>query len=227
MHAGDDTESLPQQKRPKWKSCPICWDSIYTSETKPVRWYNGQQQQVPQEGNDLVLRLVVRPAGSTLALPREDSSALGEGESIPWHFAADVMDFARVMKGTSDYMIAQLDEEIAAIEQLERYDELMFGEDPEWTGRAMRAVKEAKERLAGIGNAPKPKRPEESRSKKKSQVSASTRIDEMLSDSLTRIRMTLTKFLRIGRRVQATLRPRMSRKPHNTRGNPTKRRMGQ
>ena len=165
MHVSDG-DGLPD-RRPRWKSCPICWDSVYISETRPVRWFTGQEQQAPHEDGDIVLRLVVRPAGSTLALPKEGSTTLDKEECIPWHFAADVMDFARVMKGTSKYMTEQFDREIEELEQLEKHDELMFGEDPEWTSKAIRAVNEARDRLKDIGNASKlPNRLEESSPKK-------------------------------------------------------------
>jgi len=65
------------------------------------------------------------------------------------------MDYARVMKGTEEYMREEYDREIDEIEQTERHDELMFSEGSEWTGKAIRAVKEAKEKIKGLGNAPK------------------------------------------------------------------------
>ena len=148
MHSDDDEH--PPERRPRWKKCPICWDSIYISDTRPVRWFIGQERPAPHEGEDIVLRLVMRPAGKTLALPRESSAMLQE-EDIPWHFAADVMDFARVMKGTEDYMNEQYDTEIAEIEQLEKHDEVMFGEDTEWTGRAIRGIEELKNKIEGLG----------------------------------------------------------------------------
>lgn len=149
MHSTDDTDSYHYDKRARWKKCPICWDSIYISETRPVRWYAGQERSPPAESEDIVLRLVVRPAGSTLALPRDGPVFDG----IPWHFAADVMDYSRVMKATEDYILEQFDSEINELEQLEKHDELMFGEDTEWTGRAIRAVRDSKERVKGIGDA--------------------------------------------------------------------------
>lgn len=153
MHSTDEAERLPD-KRARWKKCPICWDSIYISETRPVRWYVGQEGPTPpHEGEDIVLRLVLRAAGSTLGLPKE-SQSLAKSEDIPWHFAADVLDFARVMRGTEDYLLEQFDAEIEQLEELERHDELMYGEDSEWTGKAVRAVKEAKEKVRGLGNGP-------------------------------------------------------------------------
>lgn len=166
MHSSEDTDNAAE-KRARWKSCPLCWDSIYISDARPVRWYSGQEGETPREGGDIVLRLVMRPAGSTLALPKEVSQSMSHDDEIPWHFAADVMDYARVMKGTEDYMLKCFDDELDQIQQLERHDELMFGEDTEWTGRAMRAIREAKEKTKGIGKPPVAiHKPDESKSKR-------------------------------------------------------------
>ncbi|KAK4609124.1 hypothetical protein CLAFUW4_14365 [Fulvia fulva] len=160
MHS-EDGAAAPPDKKARWKKCPICWDSIYVTETRPVRWYVGQENEQPREGGDFVLRLVKRKPGSTLAMPRESADTVPKGESIPWYFAAEVMDYARVMKGSEEYMLQQYDETLKAIELLEKEDELMFGEDAEWTGRAIRMLKESKEKVKGIGNPPaQPKKPE-------------------------------------------------------------------
>ena len=75
MHSTDDTGPTPEKKA-RWKKCPICWDSVYISETRPVRWYTGQEGPPPREGEDVVLRLVMRQPGSILALPRDGADAL-------------------------------------------------------------------------------------------------------------------------------------------------------
>jgi hypothetical protein len=161
MHSEDGNGQHAAEKKAKSKKCPICWDSIYVSETRPVRWYIGQESEPPREGGDIVLRLVKRRPNSTLAMPRESADTVAKGEDIPWYFAAEVMDYVRVMKGSEDYMLQQYDEAIAAIELLEKEDELMFGEDAEWTGRATRTLREAKEKVKGIGNPPaQPKKPD-------------------------------------------------------------------
>ncbi|KAI9716525.1 MAG: hypothetical protein M1812_005256 [Candelaria pacifica] len=153
MHSTEDTHPMPEKKA-RSKKCPICWDSVYLSETRPVRWFVGQEGETPQEGGDIVLRLVMRQCGSTLALPRDGAASPSKVEDIPWFFAAEVMDYARVMKGTEDYMVSQYDEEIENLQQLEREDELMFGEETEWTRKAVQAIREAKEKVIGIGNPP-------------------------------------------------------------------------
>ncbi|KAF4548586.1 RING-type zinc-finger domain-containing protein [Elsinoe fawcettii] len=166
MHSEDESVR-PGEKRARWKKCPICHDAVYTTETRPVRMYQGEEGEPPREGMDVVLRLVRRKAGSTLAVPRESPDPIAKGDDIPWYFAAEVMDYARIMKGSEDYMLEQFDFDIAAIKLLEQEDELMFGEDTEWTSRAIRILNEAKEKMKGLGNPPEiPRKPEEPKIKK-------------------------------------------------------------
>ncbi|PQE09732.1 ring finger domain protein [Rutstroemia sp. NJR-2017a BBW] len=166
MHSTDDTNPLPEKKA-RWKKCPICWDTVFISETRPVRWYTGQEGPTPREGDDVVLRLVMRRPGSTLALPRDGADVLEKSEDIPWYFAAEVTDYARIMKGSEDYMMEQFDLEIEELKRQENEDELLFGEEPEWTRKAVNAVKDAKERVKGIGQPPAaPTQPSEKKPKR-------------------------------------------------------------
>lgn len=166
MQSEDDGKNVPE-KRARSKKCPLCWDSIYISETRPVRWYVGQEGEPPREGGDVVLRLVMRSAGSTLAMPRDGADALGKEEDIPWFRAAEVMDYARMMRGGEDYMLEQYDLEIAVLQQQEKEDELMFGEDNiEWMRKAVRSIQESKEKVKGVGNPPEPAKPAEPKPKK-------------------------------------------------------------
>jgi len=150
MHSTDDNMPIPEKKA-RWKKCPICWDSVYVSETRPARWFAGQEPEAPREGGDVVLRLIMRQPGSTLALPRDGADALSKTQDIPWYFAAEVIDYARVMKGTEDYMVAQFNDEIEQLKLQEQEDELMFGEETQWTKKAVAAITESIVRLKGVG----------------------------------------------------------------------------
>lgn len=152
--ASTDEESKEPTKKKKWKTCPLCTDSVYMSELKPVRWFAGQENPQPKEGEDVILRLVMRWPGSTLALPREDMELLGEQSDIPWYFTPEVTDFARVMKGTEEYMIEQFDAEIEDLKKVEEEDELIYGDETIWNSKAANAVRAAKQAVMGIGNAP-------------------------------------------------------------------------
>lgn len=153
MHSSEEETPIPE-KRPRWKKCPICWDSIYTSETRAVRWFRGQEGDLPLEGGDVVLRLVKREPGSTLALPRDGAETLEKGEDIPWYHVAEVSDYARIMKGGEEYMKSQYDSEIDDLRRQEVEDELLFGDENTWTRKAISAIHSAKESLKGIGNPP-------------------------------------------------------------------------
>ncbi|KAJ5105202.1 hypothetical protein NUU61_002549 [Penicillium alfredii] len=153
MHSSDDDKPVPE-KKPRWKKCPICWDSIYISETRPVRWFRGQEGDLPIEGGDVVLRLVKREPGSTLALPRDGAETLGPNQDIPWYHVAEVADYSRMMKGGEDYMTAQYDCEIEDLRNQEAEDELLFGDENTWTQKAIGIITDAKEKSKGIGNPP-------------------------------------------------------------------------
>lgn len=154
MNSALSEDEAKPGKAAKFRKCPICEDNIYLPDVRPVRFYAGQESPLPRVGDDVVLRLMARNAGSTLALPRASGAeVLNSGDSVPWHFAANVLDYARVMKGTREYMAGQFDEEIAAMLQQAAEDEALFGQDGEWTQKAVNAVNAAKEKLLTLGGA--------------------------------------------------------------------------
>ncbi|KAM0424638.1 hypothetical protein ACHAPT_010164 [Fusarium lateritium] len=151
MNSSSSEEEGKATRGPRWKKCPICEDSVYMQDVRPVRFYAGQESPLPRVGDDVVLRLMARGAHSTMALPREGAAeARNFGDDIPWHFAANVLDYARMMKGTTDYMAAQYDEEIASLEKQAKEDETLFGQDGEWSQKAIRAVIASKEKLVDL-----------------------------------------------------------------------------
>jgi hypothetical protein len=148
MNSSSNDDESKSNRGPRWKKCPICEDSVYLHETRPVRFYAGQESPLPRVGDDVILRLMARNAGSTLALPKEGGlEVLNAENDVPWHSAANVMDYARIMKGTVEYMKEQFGEEIAALEKQEKEDETLFGQDGEWTQKAIRSIQAAQERL--------------------------------------------------------------------------------
>ncbi|EGS20123.1 uncharacterized protein CTHT_0046290 [Thermochaetoides thermophila DSM 1495] len=153
----------PPDKKPqnRWRKCPICDDSVYLTDVRPVRFYAGQECPLPRVGDDVILRLMMRRANNTLALPREGAAEVLQSavDDVPWHFAANVMDYARIMKGTSGYMEEQYDREIEDLTRQEQEDELLYHEDNEWTQRAIKSVKAAKEKLAELGDTGKDPQP--------------------------------------------------------------------
>ena len=107
-----------------------------------------------REGGDVLLKLVRREPISTLALPRDASESFGHADDIPWYHIAEIMDYARFMKGGEDYMLSQYNQEIAELELQAHEDELMFGDDSTWSKKAVAAIEDAKQKLEGMGNPP-------------------------------------------------------------------------
>ena len=154
MYASDDTSHIPEKKS-KYKKCPLCEDIIFIPESRPVRWTVGQDEIALREGGDVILRLMMRHSRSILALPRDTAEAVDRSECVPWYFAAEVFDHARIMKGGEDYMSEQYDKEITAVERQEMEDEVMFtDETARWSKKAVSMIQDLKERVKGIGNAP-------------------------------------------------------------------------
>ncbi|KAJ4396285.1 hypothetical protein N0V93_000504 [Gnomoniopsis smithogilvyi] len=152
MQTSISDEPTTAEKKQRWRKCPICDDTIYTPDTRPVRFYAGQESPLPRPGDDVVLRLMMRYDKSTLALPKEGGAeVLNSGDEIPWHFAANVLDYARIMRGTADYMRGEHDREIEDLTKQEKEDELLFNEDGEWTQKAIRAIETSKERIQDLG----------------------------------------------------------------------------
>ncbi|TQS36578.1 hypothetical protein Golomagni_02966 [Golovinomyces magnicellulatus] len=151
MHSDDQGNTMPQKKS-CWKNCPICWDNINLSERKPVRWFTGKEKPPAQEGQEVALRLISRQPGTVLALPRENSLVLDKLENIPWYSPGDVANYARIMKGGEEYMLEQYNIEIDDLKCLEKEDELMFCEKPEWTRKALIDIYESKKKIKGTGD---------------------------------------------------------------------------
>jgi hypothetical protein len=153
MHSTDDSNPVPE-KRARWKKCAICEDSIYLSETRPVRLIHGNDVSMLREGGDILLKLMKRKPGSMLALPRDAAEVYTRTDDIPWFHVAGMMEYARFMKGGDDYMRDQYDLEIAALDAQEKEDELMFGDENIWFRKAVNVIEEAKQKLSGLGNPP-------------------------------------------------------------------------
>jgi hypothetical protein len=147
-----DAQGTEKKQQNRWRKCPICEDTVFIADVKPVRFYAGQESPLPRPGDDVILRLMMRHAKSTLALPREGGAeVLNTGEDIPWHFEANALDYARILRGTGEYMAEEFDREVEDLLKQEKEDELMFHEDNEWTQKAIRAVNAAKEKMQGLG----------------------------------------------------------------------------
>ncbi|KAI5800245.1 hypothetical protein DFH27DRAFT_558485 [Peziza echinospora] len=156
MSIVDEGKAPPPDKKPRYKKCPICWDTIFMSDVRPVRWFTGQEGEILQDGVEVVLRLMVRSQGSTLVLPRDGADVATDSDGIPWHFAPEVADYARLMKGTRSYMQEQMKQEIQDLKVMGREDEVMFGEAGDWTRKAIASIKSQIESMDALDDVQPP-----------------------------------------------------------------------
>ncbi|BFZ61015.1 hypothetical protein YB2330_002073 [Saitoella coloradoensis] len=142
----------------KWRKCPMCHDSVYPSELRPVKWYAGEDVTTPREGGDIVLRLMERQPGSSLAMPVDAVDFVASPDEIPYYYSGEARDYARIMRGTEDYMLDELDREVAELRTMEAVDQAQFGEDSGWARQAVDKIAQDKEGVKGIGKGPEPER---------------------------------------------------------------------
>ena len=128
----------------RWRKCPICWDPISLAECRPVKWTDVDKlydevaaSDVPREKHDVMLRLLMRKPGTTLALPRDEFPGL-DTSLAPWHYEPGIVQYARFMLATDDYMLDEGEREIKELGLLAREDEVSYdGEDAEWNAKAI------------------------------------------------------------------------------------------
>lgn len=153
MYSSDDETTPVPEKKVRKQPCPICESTIALDDARCVGWYGSSEETVmPTEGGKVILRLMERPPGSTLVYPRDTDAKLPRNEGVPWYQTGDVADYARIMKGGEDYMAHHYDAELRALQQQEKEDALMFGDDTRWVRKAMSSVREARKSIEGIGN---------------------------------------------------------------------------
>lgn len=122
---------LRENPKRLWRKCPICWDSIYEADLKPVRIMkpfavsdhrNATAGKASfacgvTEGDRIDMSLIQRASYSTLAFPLSDTWPLPpnviynyikpDTPLIPWHFTPGAMEFARFMLASPDYLEAE------------------------------------------------------------------------------------------------------------------------
>jgi hypothetical protein len=116
---------------------------------------SGSRAASNSSAHKLTMRLMQRPQITTLALPRSSTwpSEAVPPTHAPWHFIPDVMTYAKFMLATSNYMIAELEHNVRA---LERERVLLTGDElgQSFVDRALRHVRDQMEKARTEMNTP-------------------------------------------------------------------------
>ncbi|CAG8488224.1 4499_t:CDS:10 [Funneliformis caledonium] len=118
----NDDEDRPNKK---WRKCPICWDAVYSKDLKSVRFWTvrtiGKVGGGLTKGEEmLTMRLIQRPANSTVALPRSSTWPLRDDNtnvpSAPWYFTPNALAFSKLTLVSIDYMQSEYDRDLSDLE---------------------------------------------------------------------------------------------------------------
>ncbi|KAM0746132.1 hypothetical protein T439DRAFT_330104 [Meredithblackwellia eburnea MCA 4105] len=121
----------------KWRKCPVCHESVYAKDLRPVKWHDPYAASliIPQPSSSsepiliptpptssststplpkLKMRLIRRPQLTTLALPR---SPTWPSEAVPpllapWEFTPDALTYSKFVLGSPDYYKGELEAEL-------------------------------------------------------------------------------------------------------------------
>ncbi|CCG83238.1 RING finger domain protein [Taphrina deformans PYCC 5710] len=133
-----DSEDMKTGKTTgKWRKCPICFDGVYASELRPVKWFSGDDM-LPVKGQDITLQLIMREAGSMFALPRDSLQI--PADSVPWHDQAEALEYARLIKGDEQYMTSESEREVNDLVTMRDEDATAYGETNQWTATAIEHI---------------------------------------------------------------------------------------
>ncbi|GMM36374.1 Mag2 protein [Saccharomycopsis crataegensis] len=138
----DDKKNKKETQNPHskkmLKSCPLCAVKIEPSETLPVLYDRNSieidQFETPKVHEDAILRLMVKPHDSMVALPASINPDFKKVSDIPWCCAKDdqknldsnMYPYARIMKGNLDFIINEYQKEIEMITEQFLNDQVMF-----------------------------------------------------------------------------------------------------
>ncbi|KAJ2918416.1 hypothetical protein MD484_g2036, partial [Candolleomyces efflorescens] len=109
-----------QLKKVKWYDGPIRSENV--DEGAAIDGNNSSPSTTLRTGSTLEMRLIQRPQITTLALPRSQTwpSDLLSPHQAPFHFQPDVLNFAKFMLATPDYLVAELTKELTELAQERR-----------------------------------------------------------------------------------------------------------
>jgi hypothetical protein len=140
---------IPQgeTKPKKHKECPFCFDRVRPHKVKPVSFSIANEQfDTPKADNDVVLKLMFRPSGSYLALPRDtegvDSTVF---EDVPTTDLQQAATYSRLAVGTLDYLVGEFDRELEQLQQSRNESKAMFEDSGEFHTEAINSIEQVKQ----------------------------------------------------------------------------------
>lgn len=119
-------ENLHANGKPKLKDCPLCGIKIKPDSTLPIMVDDTEDElfDTPKADHEVIFKLMKKPSDSILALPVSVDPDFNQLGDIPWctdkHNQLDsrVFPYARLMRGSLDFIVGQYQNEIESIEKV-------------------------------------------------------------------------------------------------------------
>lgn len=132
------------KKKSALKECPLCFERIRPSDLVPVTFTaTDGKLDVPRPGHDAVMRLMFRPADSSLAVPADDTAKLTARDfaQLPSATALyDITNYSRVVRGNVAYAVDELRRDISELTEAKENSATLYGDSGEWYDKAIQAI---------------------------------------------------------------------------------------
>lgn len=125
----------------KYKECPLCSFSVKPDEIKPVLINQADERfEIPQVGQDVILRLMAKPVDSILAIPFSLNLNHQKIGNIPWYSDTELYPYARIMKGGLKFLVHCYEADKAAITKQYEEDKLLYNDDGVYVRKALEEI---------------------------------------------------------------------------------------
>ncbi|CDR46697.1 CYFA0S25e01068g1_1 [Cyberlindnera fabianii] len=144
-----DSEPLEKKKEgqyyhpKKLKECPLCSEYVRPAEVVPVLVNDVDERfEIPQIGQDVVLKLMARPMDNILPIPHSLNLNHTKIGNSPWYSDTELYQYARILKGGLKFVVDQYEaEKVAIIKQYEE-DKLLYNDDGKYVNKALSEIDE-------------------------------------------------------------------------------------
>jgi len=136
-----DSEGVKKKEFQKYKECPLCSFSVKPEEIKPVLINETDERfEVPQIGQDVVLRLMAKPMDNILPIPFGLNLNHQKIGNMPWYSDTELYPYARIMKGGLKFIVNSYEEEKLAITKQYEEDKLLYNDDGKYVKKALEDI---------------------------------------------------------------------------------------
>lgn len=124
------SEDVNNGSKKPHKVCPLCGERLRSDKVKPVKFlFWDDRFDTPKEDHECILRLMIRPMGSLLAVPRDFLVDGFDFDDVPDAQNSVAFQHSRLLKGDDAYAIHEYELEIQQLERSREYNKTIYKDD--------------------------------------------------------------------------------------------------